>query len=114
MAVPERQASSWFWNGKALGSGENIKSNILDVRGCDELVGRVNRATTSYDVQVEWLDNEDNVIFTEDIATGVAGGTATDLDDNNNFVPARAINARIVVKDAGSGSGAVDAVIHAK
>lgn len=96
-----------FENGTALGSGGNI-SNSLGVPGAESLSGVVTRATTSYDLDIEWLDGAGgNVIQTESIASGTAGGTQTTFD-----VPARSPYCNVVVSDAGAGSGAVDLTAH--
>lgn len=66
------------------------------------LSGVVSRATTSYDVDIEWLDETGAVAYTESVASGVAAGTETTFD-----VAARSPRANVVVSDAGSGSGDV-------
>lgn len=71
------------------------------------LSGVVNRGTTSYDVDIEWLTDAGNVAYTESVASGVAAGTETTFD-----VAARSHRANVVVSDAGSGSGDVTGSAH--
>lgn len=94
-------------NGTSLASGGTL-SNALSKRGAERLVGRVVRATTSYDVKLDVLDSAGGTtLFTIDIATGVAAGTETAIDER---VESPHVQVRVV--DAGGGSGAVTASLH--
>jgi hypothetical protein len=96
-----------FENGTSLSSGSTL-STSLSQAGARKLSGIVTRATTSYDIQINWLDSAGgNVVQTESIASGVAGGTQTTFD-----VPARSPYAQVQVIDAGSGSGEVNGSYH--
>lgn len=102
----KQEADEAYENGTSVASGGST-TKTLDAAGSDTLRGRVVRATTSYDVEVDWLDDQGNVIFTDSIASGVAAGTETSLNEK-----AISAHATVRVTDAGSGSGAVDAVYH--
>jgi hypothetical protein len=96
-----------FENSTSLSSGGTL-SAPLSQTGARKLSGIVTRSTTSYGVQINWLDSVGgNVIQTESIASDVAAGTQTAFD-----VPARSPYAEVEVVDAGSGSGAVNASYH--
>jgi hypothetical protein len=93
-------------NGTGLASGASI-SNSLGVPGAESVSGVVTRASTSYDVDLEWTDGAGTVIQTESIVAAAGGGVQTTFD-----VPARAENCNVVVSDAGGASGAVDLTVH--
>jgi hypothetical protein len=93
-------------NSTALGSG-NTLSNTLKQPGADSLSGSVTRASTKYDLTIDWLDASGSVIESESIASDVSSGTQTTFDK-----PARSPFATVKVADAGSGSGKVDLVAH--
>jgi hypothetical protein len=99
-------ADTAYEKGTSVGSGGSTSASLKN-RGAEALSGGVTRATTSYDVDVEWKDDDGNVRFTESVASGATAGTLTTLD-----LPARAPRVNVVVSDAGSGSGAVDATYH--
>lgn len=100
-----------YLNGVSVGSGgsTDIELNVDPERLADgaTIKGRVNRATTSYDVDVVWVDDQGNEVLTESLASGVAAGTATNIDQ-----AARSPNAIVRVSDAGSGSGDVDGTAY--
>jgi hypothetical protein len=55
-------------------TGNGTFSQVLEVRGGKQISGIVDK-TSSYDVQLVWLENDGTVIATEDVATGVTGQT---------------------------------------
>lgn len=93
-------------NGASLASGGTL-SRSLEAPGAETLRGRVVRASTSYDLAVDWEDSNGNVLFTDTIATGAAGGTETALNE-----PAISAYATVRVVDAGSASGPVTLSAH--
>lgn len=95
-----------YENDTALGSGEDDK-HTLKQPGAAQLSGSVTRQSTSYDLNVIWLDTDETEIETESVASGVAGGTQTTFD-----VPARSPRAAVQIVDAGAGTGAYDLVAH--
>lgn len=92
------------WNGTTLAANASTSKN-LTATGADRLRGRV-QSSGSYDVAVEWLDGAGSVIFTESVASGVAGGTATDLD-----LLAVGTNVNVVVTDASAAEATVKGVL---
>jgi len=103
-ALPDSDFASE--NATALASGGTV-SNSLAASGSDTLRGRVVRASTSYDVEVDWEDSNGNVLFTDSVASGVIAGTETSLNE-------KAISPYCTVRvvDAGAASGAVTASFH--
>lgn len=96
-----------YFKSASLGSGETVGR---EVEADPEQLGDgatvsilVERATTNYDVNVVWQDEDGNDIITESLATGVTAGTQSSHD-----VAARSNRCKVEVVDAGSGSGAVD------
>jgi len=97
-----------YLNAEPVASGESASA----VTEIDEdqlgngatVSGVVDRPTTSYDVDLIWLNEAGNELNTESAASGVAGGTQTTFD-----VAARSHRCKVVVSDAGSGSGDVTA-----
>lgn len=102
----KKEADGAFENATAVASGAST-SQTLHAVGGDTLRGRVVRATTAYDVTVDWLDDAGNVIFSDAIASGVTAGTETTINE-----PAISGHATVTVADAGAGSGDVDATYH--
>lgn len=92
--------------GVSIGSGET-ETVKLRQPGAQKLSGSVTRSSTSYDVDVDWLDENDNVVESESIASGVAAGDQTTFDE-----PARSPRANLKISDAGSGSGDADYTAH--
>lgn len=90
-----------FENGTSLGSGETISRN-LEAQAGESITGKVKRASTSYNVNIEWLDDSGNVLFTESVASAVSGGDTTTFS-----VTARSPHANFKVSDDGSSSGEV-------
>lgn len=93
-------------NSTALASDGTV-TNSLAAPGADTLRGRIVRSSTSYDVTVAWEDANGNTLFTDSIASGVAGGTETTINE-----PAVSPYCTVTVSDAGSGSGAVTETLH--
>jgi len=67
-----------FLNGAALTADGEVTISVA-AQGAERLAGRV-VSTGSYDVAVTWQDDAGNDLFTETVASGIAGGTSTDLD----------------------------------
>lgn len=96
-----------FENGTSLASGNTLTNN-LSKPGAKRLTGRVVRASTSYDVHLDVLDSAGgNTLFTIDIATGVAAGTETAIDEK-----VESPHVAVRVEDAGAASGAVTASLY--
>jgi len=93
-------------NGASLASGGTL-SRSVEAPGAETLRGRVVRASTSYDLVVDWEDSSGNVLFTDTIATGVAAGTETAVNES-----AISAYATVRVVDAGSASGSVTLTAH--
>jgi hypothetical protein len=95
-----------FKSSQGLGSGETNESRLKQP-GADSVSGVVTRSTTSYNINLRWLDETNTVVETEAVASAVAGGTQTTFD-----VPARGPYVEIQVEDDGAGSGSFDLVGH--
>lgn len=93
-------------NDASLASGSALSRSVV-AQGAETLRGRVVRASTSYDLAVDWEDSNGNVLFTDTIATGVAAGTETALNE-----PAISPYATVRVIDAGAASGSVTLSAH--
>lgn len=74
--------------------------------GADEVMGRA-VSTGSYDVEISWQDGNGNEIFRDAIATGVAGGTETTIQENA-ILP----NADVIVTDTSGADQTLDAGVH--
>lgn len=94
-----------FENGTALASGGTI-TNSVAAKDVTTLAGRVVRASTSYNVVVDWKDAAGNVLFSDTVASGVTAGTETSLNET-----AISPYCDVTIEDAGSASGAVTATI---
>jgi len=98
--------SGAYFKSVDIASGQSVSRETVRDEGAladgATLSGVVNRDTTSYDVDVEWVDGQGNVAYTESVASGVVAGTETTFD-----VVARSPQANVVVTDAGSGNGTV-------
>jgi hypothetical protein len=105
--VPVEARNDWAAEqGTSVAAGGST-SKALAAQGAEDIRLRVSRATTSYDVYVDWEDSAGNVIWTESVATGVAGGAET-----LQTIPASTPYATVRVADAGSSSGAVTATYN--
>lgn len=93
-------------NGTAVASGGST-SKALAADGAETLRGRVVRATTSYDVTVDWEDANGNVLFTDTVASAAAAGSETTVNE-----AAISPYCTVTVADAGAGSGAVTATYN--
>lgn len=91
-------------NSTSLSSGGTVTNSLQNAKA-DSLSGVVTRASTNYNVDIDWKDGNGNVIQTESIASGAGGGSQTTFD-----VPARSAYADLKVSDDGSSSGAVNLV----
>ncbi len=93
------------WNSASL-SADGSLSIQLGAIGADRLRGRV-VSSGSYDVEVAWLAEDGTELFTEQINSGVAGGTETTID-------LLTIGAEAIVRviDASSAAQTVDGVLH--
>jgi hypothetical protein len=97
-----------FENGTSLSSGGSLSIGLA-AEGAEELAGKISRETASYDVTIQWLDAPGgSVLFTTSVATGVAAGTETDINQSTLYSP----YLNVVVADAGGGSGAVTATYN--
>lgn len=98
--------SGAYFNAVSVGSGESTKKTTeIKPEQLGEgatVSGLVERATTNYDVNLIWLDEQGNELVTESIASGVSAGTQTSFDK-----AARSHRCVVEVADAGSGSGDV-------
>lgn len=94
-------------------STEDILGRPMNVLGAYQILGAVTRKSTAYNVKAEYLDNNGDVLFTEDIVTAQGAGTTVNLSDNDNFVPVRAKKMNILIEDDGTGTGDVTATLHA-
>lgn len=104
-------SSEAFENGTSIESDSNLRTSLVQA-GARELSGIVTRLSSSYDVDIEWLDGPaGNVIQTESVASGVSAGTQTTFN-----VPARSPYVNVLVADednSGSlGAGDVSASYH--
>lgn len=91
----------------ALGNGATDEY-ALSQPGARELDGLVKRASTAYDVTVEWLSGPNgNVIQTDSVGSGVAGGTVTQID-----LTAKSPWCNVKIADSGGGTGEYDAAVH--
>lgn len=95
-----------FENGTSLAADGTLTTSLA-ASSAETLVGRVSRASTSYDVTIDWKDDAGNVLFTDTIASGVAAGTETSI---NEAAVSPYCNVNVV--DAGSASGAVTSSLH--
>lgn len=66
------------WTATTLAADASV-SETMKATGADRLRGRVESSGT-YTVTLEWLDGNGTTIFTDEVAAGVAAGTATDVD----------------------------------
>jgi hypothetical protein len=105
--LPVEDRNDWaIEDGTALASGATTEQPLA-AEGAEDIRLRISRATTSYDVEIDWEDDTGTVIWTESVATGVAGGTET-----KDTIPASTPYATVRVADAGSSSGAVTATYN--
>lgn len=88
-------------------SGGATNTYTLTAQGAEHLDGRV-KSTGSYDVTVDWQTSGGTVITTDTVATGVAGGTWTDLTDLTAVTPFAAVN----VTDTSTNAQTVDIAAH--
>jgi len=91
-------------NSVSIGSGGDASATAeIDPEQMGDgasITGIANRASTSYDLDLEYLDANGNVVDTVSVASGVAAGTATTFDK-----ALRATRVNVKISDAGSGSG---------
>lgn len=85
-------------DGTIPGGGEAVVAT-LEATGASQLAGQV-MAEGQYTLRADWHDDSGTVVRQETVASGVSGGTWTDLD----LVP-RATRVEIVVEDDGVLSG---------
>ena len=104
-------APTGYLNAVSIGSGESadveVDGDVDTIGDGATLTGIVERASTSYDVDIVWLDAAGNEILTESVASGVTAGNQTTFDQ-----AARSPYAIVRVSDAGSGSGDADAAVY--
>lgn len=93
------------WNSVTLAADSSLEHTMAAV-GADRLRGRVS-SSGSYDVQVSWLAEDGTELFVDEIASGVAGGTATDID-----LIAIGPEATVSVVDTSSAEQTVSGVLH--
>ncbi len=100
-----------YFKSVSVASGENAEAvaeiDESQVGDGASISGAVTRASTSYDIELVWQDKLGNDVITESQSTGNAAGTTTTFD-----VAARSPRCKVRVKDAGSGSGAVDGSVY--
>ncbi|AFD02307.1 putative protein 26 [Haloarcula hispanica icosahedral virus 2] len=92
--------------GATLASGTTNSYAPVAV-GADALDGRV-KASGTHDVSVEWQDSNGNVVKTNSVASGVAGGTWTDLGGLTAITPYPVVK----VTDTSGADQTADVVVH--
>lgn len=88
-----------------LASGGTL-TFTLSATGAESLLGTIVSSGT-YDLTVSWQTSTGTEIKSESIASGVAAGTATDLD-----LPARSTNVVVTVTDTSGAEQTVSGVAH--
>jgi hypothetical protein len=91
--------------GEAL-AGNGSNTYALTAVGADALDGTV-VSSGQYSVTVDWEDGSGNVVTSTDVATGVAGGTETDISETS-VTP----YATVTISDGSGGSQTVDVGVH--
>ncbi|WP_224214665.1 hypothetical protein [Natrinema longum] len=102
-ALPDADRADW--SGATIAADGSIEHSLAAV-GADRLRGRV-ESTGSYDIQVSWLAEDGTELFTDEIASGVAAGTATDIDE-----PAVGPEATVTIVDTSSAEQTATGVFH--
>lgn len=90
------------WSNYSMTSGGSDTRSLV-ASNASRLVGKIVRASTTYDIDAVWKTSTGATIETEALASGVNPGVVTDFD-----LPARSDHVDIVVSDAGGGSGEWD------
>lgn len=101
--VQIREHDTWIVNGASLGSGATTNKK-LEAQGSDKISGVVSRSS-NYSVDLEYLDNDGNVVQTETVLS--AGSGTRDFDQSAH---SDEINVKVI--DEASASATVD--INAK
>lgn len=104
-SVQTEDSDSGFFNGASL-SADGTISTLLSGQGADNLKGRV-VSDSQYTVELSWQDNNGNEIFRDQVASGVAGGTETTLNET-----AISPNVELVIADGSSTTATVNGTAH--
>nr|ADE29173.1 hypothetical protein [uncultured virus] len=105
-----QQTASAYENATNVNADAEV-ANLLVAPGGSNITGRV-VSSGQYDVIVRYQDDQGNTIFTETVATGVAGGTQTRLGPNNTTVEPESDHVEIAISDTSSAQQTVNAVLH--
>ena len=103
--VATEDADSAAHNAETV-AADGQTSSTLSALGADRLAGRV-EASGSYSVELVWLDDSGAEVFRDTVASGVAGGTATELDELAIYS-----DVQVVISDDSSAENTVSGVLH--
>jgi hypothetical protein len=90
----------------ALVAGGTVTVASLSAIGAESLHGQV-QSSGSYDVSIDWTDGTGTVIRSETVATGVAGGSWTEINAD-----AKGPNADVIISDASGADQTADGTAH--
>lgn len=96
--VERRENDTWLDNAASVSSG-GTTSKILEVDGSDRITGIVNRSQ-NFTIDLDYLDNQDNVIATEEEVGGAAAS-----GDQQFAEDAHTDRIRIDINDEASSAG---------
>jgi len=92
--------------GDTLGASSSVTYSISAL-GADGLDGRA-KSSGSYDLEIRWMDGNGNVLQTTSVASGVAGGTWTDITGETAISPF----ADVVITDTSGADQTADLGLH--